>query len=232
MDAVGIDPALPGVQAPREAPHEALQAARRTLAADLHDGLGSALTYAKFRLPLLADAIAAGDRGSAEHHLGALREALGQAQSTLRELLTHLRASADPQGLAHALAECAAQFRRQATVALDFCNEVPDLRLQPEQEAELVQLAREALSNIERHAGASHASLALRAAAGGVQLEVDDDGVGLAAGAGTQHGHHGLAIMRERAARLGATLRVESPAAGAGRGTRIVLELPLPARAA
>lgn len=207
---------------------DALRAMRQTLAADLHDGVGSALTYAKFRLPLLADAIAAGDRTDAERHLSELREVLGQAQSSLRELLANLRASADPLGLAHALERCALDFGRQSPAELAFVNEAPALQLPPEQQTELVQIAREALCNVARHAQASHASMRLQRTAQGVRLLVEDDGVGVAGSSAAGEAHHGLAIMRERASRLGAALNVE-PAAGGG--TRVQLELALPAQA-
>jgi two-component system nitrate/nitrite sensor histidine kinase NarX len=220
MSDPGIDPTSPDA--------ETLQAARRALAADLHDGLGAALTYARFRLPLLADAIAAADRGGAERHLGELREALGQAQAALREAVTDLRLGGETRSLTHALRECVHDFEQRSPVLLEYINELPGLALPPGQTAEIVHIAQEALRNIARHAQARRARMQLCALAGGLRLFVEDDGVGLDTAAPAAAGHHGLAIMRERAARLGGTLKVESPADGGG--TRITLELALPTR--
>jgi two-component system sensor histidine kinase UhpB len=92
-----------------------------------------------------------------------------------------------------------------------------------EQVAELLTVAREALTNIARHADAHAAELDLSDDGVAFRLEVIDDGRGFDASAQSAAGHHGIANMRQRAARLGGTLEVASQT---GRGTRIILTLP------
>ena len=75
------------------------------------------------------------------------------------------------------------------------------------------------------HAAATSATVALSAADGAVLLEIADDGTGLEAAEPSLEGHHGLTNMRRRATSLGGSLRIES---GPGRGTRIIVSLPLP----
>src|SRR5262249_9365107 len=88
--------------------------------------------------------------------------------------------------------------------------------------ADVVQIAREALSNVRRHSGASRVQLTLTRAGTRAVLEIADDGRGLEPGA--QRGQ-GLDNIQLRAARLGGELRV-GPGAEE-RGTAVRLAIPL-----
>ncbi|MGZ6256808.1 MAG: GAF domain-containing sensor histidine kinase, partial [Candidatus Limnocylindria bacterium] len=89
--------------------------------------------------------------------------------------------------------------------------------------AELLSVVREALTNVSRHAEATSALVALTEDEEGWRLEVADNGHGFDAKAPLRPGHHGIANMRERARKLGGTLKVASRH---GRGTRIILTVP------
>ena len=86
--------------------------------------------------------------------------------------------------------------------------------------AELLSVTREALTNIVRHADATSALVALTDAEGTWRLEIADNGRGFDPKTAVRSGHHGIANMRERAHRMGGTLKVASRQ---GRGTRIIL---------
>ena len=87
---------------------------------------------------------------------------------------------------------------------------------------DIVQLTREALSNVSRHAQASTVQVSLRRHGSKAVLVIEDDGVGFRVDGGSVG--NGLRNMRERAAGLGATLDVSSPA---GKGTRLRAEFPI-----
>ncbi len=89
--------------------------------------------------------------------------------------------------------------------------------------ADVVQVVREALSNVRRHAGAQTCRVTLQAAGGSLRLEIEDDGRGLATEADAQGGS-GLRDMKERAEILGGSFAVNSTP---GEGTRVSLLLPL-----
>ncbi|HEU4673933.1 MAG TPA: GAF domain-containing sensor histidine kinase, partial [Candidatus Limnocylindrales bacterium] len=95
--------------------------------------------------------------------------------------------------------------------------------LNPERQAELLQVAREALSNVARHASASRASLELRSDGRETILVVGDNGRGFEPAADRSGRHQGLANMRQRLERLGGRLFVES---SPGHGTRIIVRVP------
>jgi two-component system nitrate/nitrite sensor histidine kinase NarX len=92
------------------------------------------------------------------------------------------------------------------------------------EEINILQIVREALSNVARHARANHASVRLAYRDGRVTVTVEDDGVGLGGAQPAARAHHyGLAIMQERARALGGELEVAPRRDGDGRGTRVAL---------
>jgi signal transduction histidine kinase len=104
--------------------------------------------------------------------------------------------------------------------AVDIDREVV-ATLDPQAAMHLLRIAREAISNIVRHAGARSARLALKRRGGAVVLEVTDDGVGIGTSA---HQHMGLGLhhIQARARKLGGRATV-SPS---GQGTRVAVEFP------
>ena len=198
---------------------------RQMMAAEVHDAVAQNLTFIKMRLPLLRDAIESGNADSALNYLEDVRETLGEAHGSLREIVTHFRTRMDPHGLARALDTLAAQFRARSGVQLDVENGLGQPRLPDAAQAELYHIVQEALANVEHHANARHAWLALESGLGRVNIRIEDDGVGTAPGAQARPSHYGLEIMRERAARLGGELRVGPRAGG---GTCVQCSFPMP----
>jgi signal transduction histidine kinase len=90
------------------------------------------------------------------------------------------------------------------------------------QAADVVQLAREALSNVSRHAEAATCRVSLYQDERGQVLEVDDDGRGFDPATTTGTGQ-GLRNLRERAERLGGRAQIDSVP---GQGTRVRVTLP------
>ena len=94
--------------------------------------------------------------------------------------------------------------------------------LHPQVEAELFQIAKEALMNILKHAQAQEVTITLIADTASIRLAIRDDGRGFDPQA-SRAGCHGLIGMRERALRCGGRLRVASRP---GRGTGLSVAIP------
>ncbi len=92
-----------------------------------------------------------------------------------------------------------------------------------EEEREILNIVREALSNCVRHAHASQATVTLQMRGSRVRLVIGDDGVGFDSNK-HQFAGYGLANMNARARKLGGTLRIRSKM---GRGTHIIAEFSL-----
>jgi two-component system nitrate/nitrite sensor histidine kinase NarX len=197
----------------------ALHEERGILARELHDSLAQSLTYLKIQAARLALALDQGDQSQSRAVLGELREGIGSAYRQLRELLTTFRLKMDDRGLNSALESTVEEFRGRGSTAIELDNRLPAVLLAPNEEIHVLQIVREALSNVVRHADACHAWVRLALREGAVEVEVADDGRGIRQ-ARDQLRHYGHTIMGERAQTLGGRLDVETPSAG---GTRVRL---------
>ncbi|HVQ21780.1 MAG TPA: ATP-binding protein, partial [Candidatus Saccharimonadia bacterium] len=99
-----------------------------------------------------------------------------------------------------------------------------DLEVTTEATHELLRIAREALSNVARHAQASRAWVALAVDGGALKLVVVDNGRGMPERPVAGPDHLGIGNMRDRARALGGALRIER---GPSSGTRIIITVPL-----
>lgn len=224
-DLVGT--ALDNARLARENMRIRLTSERQLIANEVHDSLAQGLTYMRMRMSLLRDAVRSGDELRAHKLVSDVDETLGNSQRRLRELITYFRTRMDPRGLVHALDEIAARFLDRTGIALTFVNRIPDLCLPAEREIEVFHVVQEALANISRHANAYSATLLLERDGDDYVIVIEDDGVGLPGPAGDDPdhaGHYGIAIMNERARRLGGTIALTP---NADRGARLELRFPL-----
>lgn len=199
----------------------ALQEERSVIARELHDSLAQALSYMKIQVSLLQPVLADPARSAqAAPILADLREGINAAYRQLRELLVSFRLglSADLPTL---IQDAVREYGTRGGVDIALEVELGPCLLSPNQEVHVLQIVREALSNMVRHAGARHARVALIGAEGGeLRLTVEDDGSGIGASPVDARNHHGLAIMRERARSIGGELDIVAMETG---GTRVCL---------
>ena len=202
----------------------ALMEERAVIARELHDSLAQALSAQKLQLARLKRQV---EKGCAPSELAATREQIEQGLSAayrqLRELLTTFRIQVNEPGLKPALLATVNEFSRNSGIAITLDYQLDHCPLSPNEEVHCLQIAREALSNVIRHAQADKCWLKLvQDDAGVVSLCVEDDGVGMSETTSPE-GHYGLSILRERADSLGGTLQIVQRNAG---GTRIMVDFP------
>jgi two-component system, NarL family, nitrate/nitrite sensor histidine kinase NarX len=200
-----------------------LLAERQSIANEIHDALAQTLYYAKMRSSLLLEAMRTENELLAYKCARDIDEALDSGQKTVRELVTHFRCQMDPQGLQFALQKLVDEFCARTDITLQYVNRVADMNLPLEHELQTFLIVREALVNVSTHSGASAAHLTVERNAGHYTFTVADNGAGL--GDVTADGHYGLAIMRERAERIGGEVQLES---SEGLGTRVRLNFAVP----
>lgn len=215
----------------RERSRVMLLAERAAMATDIHDSLAQTLAFGRMRVPLIEDAVNAGDQGRALRFCGELNRELTVAHGALRGLITQFRAGLDAGGLRRGLHDVAARFRENSGIALEFDNQIPDLKLSGEAEVEVFYIIQEALANVSKHARASRTRLAIDHVDGGVEVLIEDNGTGNLGGRIMQPadsekastGSFGLTMMRERAERFGGRLDIETLPKG---GTRVRVFVP------
>jgi two-component system nitrate/nitrite sensor histidine kinase NarX len=178
------------------------------LARELHDSVAQQLGYLSFQASLLQSQL--GVPAQAAEVLQELRGGLSQLQRQVRELITSARLTMDGRSLRQALADSVAEFSRRCIIVFELDNRLADDALGAETELQVLQIIREALANAVRHSHARHVRIELRQDQhGDVSVSVEDDGIGLSPASGEDN-HFGLAIIRERAASIGARLAIEA----------------------
>jgi len=197
---------------------------RRTLARNLHDGLGQTLTATKIRLQsLIHFPDVKGFKAGLEECVDVLDQVLQQVRQFSLELRPPLL---DDMGLGVALRWMGGQ---QAACGFALELAVPDdlPRYSPEVEITLFRIAQEALTNVVRHARAGLVTVSLRVKPGALEMIVADDGAGYDVAAAraraSQGGSLGVLGMEERAQLMGGWLTIESRP---GQGTRVQAWLP------
>ncbi len=190
---------------------------RRRLERNLHDGAQQRFVSVRLK-QRLARARLLSDPGGAAELLDQAASELDDGLEELRELARGLHpAILGDLGLRPALEALADRAPIPTTV------DAVDERLPEALEATAYYIASEAMTNVARHARATHAEVSVRREGGRLRCEISDDGRGGAdASAGT-----GLLGLRDRAEAAGGTLAIVSPP---GRGTVVTATLPLTGR--
>jgi PAS domain S-box-containing protein len=211
----------------RRSEAEAIDAERRRIAHEIHDGVAQSLAGLRFKSALwshLADAAPPGMRAA----LDELQTALIAAIIDLRRAIFALRpVDLDALGFFPALAQLVGDFgdHNQLVARLEVAG--PQETLPAVYELPLFRILQEGLNNIGQHAAASSALVRVTVdQAGGVVVSVRDDGGGFdpsLLGPTDQAGHFGLRQMRERTVSRGGTMDIRS---ALGQGTELVITLP------
>lgn len=198
----------------------ALLEERAAIARELHDSIAQSLSYSKIQVARLRACHPDGSDPRLAAIVEDLGEGLNSAYRQLRELLTTFRLQLPEGGLESALLQTVEEFSAKSGIPITLDDRLSHFLLSTNEEINILQIVREALANVEHHAHAHRAEVALWLEDGhAAVVRVDDDGIGLDA-RDSPAGHYGLAIMRERAQSLDGILQVARSEAG---GTRVEL---------
>jgi signal transduction histidine kinase len=222
---------------------------RQRIARELHDETGQKLTALAMGLAAVETNLSAPRDGSRPPDGGEpgrvlqaqanaaslvrnLRNVADQAIVELRKVMSNLRPSLlDDLGLAPTLRWYLKEHgERHPDLQVHLEAGRLTRRLPSDAETVLFRVVQEALSNVVRHAHATKVTVTLAQGRDSVRLEVQDDGIGFDAGAigapaeQARASGWGLVGMRERAALVGGQFTIQSQV---GRGTRVIVELPL-----
>ena len=186
---------------------------RSTIARELHDSLAQSLSYLKIQVSVLErhlkNQMSEPEAPAIYQNIEQIKVGLGSAYRQLRDLLVTFRLTIDNDNFDEALHEAASEFALKGGFIIKVNNDIMTLNLSAHEQIDLIQIAREALSNISRHAQAQNVEIHLQYEEGDkhILMRIIDDGVGIS-GSVDQTQHHGLMIMKERAHNIGGELIV------------------------
>ncbi|MGV9290088.1 sensor histidine kinase [Streptomyces sp. NPDC003719] len=230
--------ALTAVRA-RLAVTEAVSAERARLARELHDSVAKTLHGVALAAEGLAATAGSGrmDPALARRQAELVARSARRAAAESRELLTDLRRETDPaQGtdITAELGQKVQEFTARTGVPASCPPPAADAPVPPVPPAvarQLLTIVSEALENAHRHAAPAHVHVRAAVRDDCLRISVHDDGTGLPADTDLERlsgsGHFGLVGMVERAASVGARIRIGR--GGHARGTEVRVDLPLSA---
>jgi signal transduction histidine kinase len=198
---------------------------RRRIARELHDGPTQVLSGLCRGLDVLRaqhqrteSAVAATEE---------LRAVAEDAAADLRRITRDLRPTMlDDLGLVSAIEWLASDVAERAGLEIEVTVEGAGSRLTSEQELGVFRIVQEALSNVEKHAQASHVAITIEGESDRLRATVRDDGIGFVAPPDNSMlavaGRYGLLGMQERARLSMGELRLQT---APGEGTAVTIEV-------
>lgn len=208
---------------------EVHEEARRKLARDLHDGPTQSISAIAMRVNF-ARRLIERDVAAAADELFKIEELARRTTKEIRQMLFTLRPLVlESQGLVSALEQLASKMSEtynQQVIVEAVPKAADDMELG--KQGVVFFIAEEAVNNARKHARAEHIWIRLRREGELFQMEVEDDGVGFDLGAVESdyeaRGSLGMVNLRERTELVSGVIRINS---SAGKGTRVVLTVPL-----
>ncbi len=210
----------------RQAEQAAILSERQRLAAELHDNLAQTLSFMSLKVDQIRLMLSSQKYSESSKELEAVKSAISNAYAQVRSALVGLSQPTTTKSefaiqLASGVSEIHKMTGLQVELLLPDDRQIPLSRLA---QSQAMQIVREALTNVHRHARARQAWVRVTKGDGQIQISIEDDGVGFDPQMIIGMDHMGLRLMRERAERSGGCLTVESTP---GEGTRVELSYPL-----
>jgi len=221
--ALAIENAMLRVQSAQAA----ILSERNRLARELHDSVTQLLYSMTLYAEAAAELLGAGETQTAVDHLHELSATAQEALREMRLLIFELHPLAlDRGGLADALQARLDAVEARSGMITRLKVEGVEKLSQPVQ-IELYNIAQEALNNALKHSHAKSVWIGMRFGETETELEISDDGVGFKPNGDQMGGGFGISNMKERAQKIGGSLKIRS---SPGNGTKVSLVIPtLPA---
>ncbi|MEL4358830.1 MULTISPECIES: sensor histidine kinase [unclassified Luteococcus] len=206
--------------------HSAVLEERERIAREMHDSLAQVLSVAHLKLRSLECDPELAGLPQVRGELGELADLCQESCRDVREAILGLReAGRADRGFIEGIERFLSSWSRSsgipAELSLELADDAPTIP--SSHELQLSRVVQEALTNVRKHSGASHARVLLRADGGHTRVEVRDDGRGFDPSLPGRQDSYGLHTMRERVEDLGGRFSVAS---APGEGTRVVVDLP------
>jgi signal transduction histidine kinase len=217
--------AIKNAQFHRQSQQLTLLQERDRFGMDLHDGVIQSMYGIGLMLEEAQNRFETQDEGGKDLILQAV-EGLRRTIHDIRNYILDLRPERfQGRDLGEGLAELAREVRAHSFLSIDLNVETDDaMRLSPEQTVKILHIAREALTNVRKHARASQVDINLSGRSDALLLTVADNGMGLDIDLIDKGTGHGLHNMQERAQALGGKISFTKIESG---GTCVQLEVPL-----
>lgn len=185
---------------------------RNLIAQGLHDSIAQALTFLNLQVQMLETAFAENKREEAAENIGFIKTGVQECYEDVRELLLNFRTKISNKEFPEAVADLFSRFTQQTGTTVETAWENGTHLPTQDEQLQMIFILQESLSNIRKHARATHVKFTLSEHGGRFTMTIQDNGQGFdTEKIGEPTGSHvGLHIMQERAKRIRAVLEIRS----------------------
>lgn len=183
---------------------------RSTIARELHDSIAQSLSFSKIQITRLDVALKQhADEKELREIMEELKLGILTAYQQLRSVLTTFRLKPKSPDLRENIMSIVDEFRDRSGIDSSVDIQIQSFELDANRQIHLLQVLREALTNVEKHSRASKVEVSLKPSSKGrFELKITDNGQGF--DLKQKEGHYGLEIMNERAKVLGGDISIEA----------------------
>lgn len=194
------------------------------IARDLHDTIGQNIGYLRMKLDYMVEKDLSVKGNELKSEFSQMSHVANESYDLVRGTLAILQ-SKGPDDLLQLFKRYANQVVERSALEIEFTDQGRAGSLSPHQMRQLFYIFREALSNIEKHSGASYAKVDMNWVANIMELSICDNGKGFdSSQTMAPSGHYGLKFMRERTEMMNGTFQLKT---GLGTGTQIIVGVPI-----
>ncbi|WP_094751987.1 histidine kinase [Psychromonas sp. CD1] len=181
---------------------------RNIIARELHDSIAQSLSFLKIQCTVLQQQISHQNQKKALQSINQIQDAISDAYVQLRSLLSTFRLPISHSDFKKALQILIATLQKQTEVRITLKEFSCQLYAQANQQNNLLQIVREAITNAIKHADCENIDIScLITPDNNVWISIIDDGNGIK-NISSPSNHYGLSIMQQRADEIGATFSI------------------------
>jgi signal transduction histidine kinase len=197
---------------------------RTSIAREVHDELGQALTALKMDLSWLNKKLPR-EQEALIKKIREMSELIGKTIQTVKRISTELRPGVlDDLGLMAAVEWQMQEFQERTQIKCEFTAKDEDINVDRDLATGIFRIFQEALTNVARHANATKVKVSLKERDGQLVLQVSDNGRGITAKQIVHPKSFGLIGMRERARSWNGSVKIEGIS---GKRTIVTVSIPL-----
>ena len=209
-------PFLANLNWQRRVRSESMAWERQRLRRDVHDNVAQTLAFLSLKMKLAEQRVSRGKTPITQRDVSEIGSVVERAYLAVRDYLDGTDVESD-EPLGVRLATVAEQWSRDTGLPVRISTTGEEGDLEPQVKFQLLQVTREALANVAKHANPTNVWVEMECSKEDIKIRVRDDGRGFAI-SGLRG--HGIGIMNERTAMAGATLDINSTP---GEGTEVVV---------
>ena len=204
----------------RRVRNESMTAERRRLRREVHDNIAQKLAFLSLKVKRAEERVASPGTAITGRDVVEIGSMVERAYLAVRDYLDETYDMGIGEPLETSLAIAVQQWSRDTGLPVQMSLSEPKGWLSPNAKLQLLQIAREALANVAKHANPNQVWVSVEYGTDNIDMRIKDDGRGFSTS--QPHGH-GQDIMRERAEVAGATVSVSSEP---GEGTEVIVTCP------